>query len=227
MNGWISIDRDIKYRWVFKYDQYFITWETILLDVNHHDNKVLIDSEIIDCKRGQSLNSLQTWCNIFGKNWSIQKVRTFFKLLENDSMIQLEGLRKTTRLTVCKYDSYQVDQHTNNTQTTSKQHTNNTQVTTNNKVNKDNKDIYIRKQQFADSIKPYLEVYGKEMLNGFYLYWTEHGDNDKKMRYEKEKTFGIKQRLERWSNNNFNQTKNEEVSDHYANHVLKQLNLNK
>jgi len=63
------------------------------------------------------------------------------------------------------------------------------------------------------------------MLNDFYLYWSEHGDHDKKLRFEKEKTFGLKQRLERWSKNNFNQK--EEVSDDYMNNVMKQINLNK
>jgi hypothetical protein len=86
-------------------------------------------------------------------------------------------------------------------------------------------DIYIRKQKFADSLKPFLDTYGKEMLNDFYLYWSEHGDNDKKLRFEKEKTFGLKQRLERWSKNNFNQK--EQVSDDYMNNVMKQINLNK
>ena len=61
------------------------------------------------------------------------------------------------------------------------------------------------------------------MLNSFYLYWTEHGDNDKKMRFEKEKTFGLKQRLERWSKNNFGKQQKDELSDHYSNHVINQI----
>lgn len=85
-------------------------------------------------------------------------------------------------------------------------------------------DIFIRKQKFTESLKPYLKIYGNEMLNSFYLYWTEHGDNDKKMRFEKEKTFGLKQRLERWSKNNFGNQQKDEVSDDYMNHVYKQIN---
>jgi hypothetical protein len=86
--------------------------------------------------------------------------------------------------------------------------------------------INTRKLKFADKLKPYLGTYTKEMLNDFYLYWTEHGDNDKKIRFEKEKTFGIKQRLERWSKNNFNKQQ-EVIQDDYMNNVMKQLNLNK
>jgi hypothetical protein len=83
-----------------------------------------------------------------------------------------------------------------------------------------------RKLKFIESLKPYTETYSKDMLNLFYLYWTEHGDNDLKMRFEKEKTFGLKQRLERWNKNNFNKQQ-EPVEDKYMNHVLKQINLNK
>ena len=46
-------------------------------------------------------------------------------------MICTKGMRKTTCLTVCNYDSYQELQQTNNRQTTDKQQTNNTQITTN------------------------------------------------------------------------------------------------
>lgn len=80
-----------------------------------------------------------------------------------------------------------------------------------------------RKMNFAEKLKPFLETYGKEMVKDFYLYWIEHGDNDKKMRFEKEKTFGVKQRLERWSKNNFNQPK-QQIHDDYVTNVMKQIN---
>ena len=35
----------------------------------------------------------------------------------------------------------------------------------------------------------------------FIDYWTEHGPKDKKMRFEKEKSFGIKRRLATWKAN--------------------------
>ena len=36
------------------------------------------------------------------------------------------------------------------------------------------------------------------MLSDFFEYWTEHGEKDKKMRFEKEKSFGISRRLSTW-----------------------------
>jgi hypothetical protein len=91
-------------------------------------------------------------------------------------------------------------------------------------VNDNVKDIYIRKQEFADSLKPFLDTYGKEMLNDFYLYWTEHGIKDKKLRFEKERTFGLERRLLTWSKNNFSKPQKDETTDGYMSHVMKQVN---
>ena len=131
MEGWIKIHRQIQKHWIWNNAEYLKAWIAILMSVNHDSKKVLIHGELFDCDRGQSLMSLQNWVKIFGKNWTIQKVRTFFTLLENDAMICTKGMRKTTCLTVCNYDSYQELQQTNNRQTTDKQQTNNTQITTN------------------------------------------------------------------------------------------------
>jgi len=58
-----------------------------------------------------------------------------------------------------------------------------------------------RKRDFTKSLQPYLETYGKDLLNNFYEYWTEHGEKDRKMRFEKQKSFGIKRRLVTWKKN--------------------------
>jgi hypothetical protein len=137
MSSWIKLSRKIRTHWVYKDADYFKAWVTILTEVNFKPVKVLIQGELLECNRGQSVNSLATWVSILGDEWTIQKFRTFIKLLEKDEMINIEGLRKTTRLTVCNYDSYQSEQQTNNTQTTDKQHTANTQLTTNKNVKKE------------------------------------------------------------------------------------------
>ena len=64
------------------------------------------------------------------------------------------------------------------------------------------KTIEERKKDFAESLKPYLEEYGKDMLNDFYRYWTEMNNGGKKMRFEMEKVFQIASRLVTWNNNN-------------------------
>ena len=74
--------------------------------------------------------------------------------------------------------------------------------------NKEN--IEDRKLKFANSLKPFLDEYGRLLLNDFYGYWTEHGEHDKKLRFEKEKTFGIQQRLKTWLSRNPKQYQNTE-----------------
>jgi hypothetical protein len=68
-------------------------------------------------------------------------------------------------------------------------------------VNVNVNNIEERKVNFANSLKPYLDLYGKNMLNDFYAYWTEHGDKDKKFRSEKQTSFSIERRLETWKRN--------------------------
>ena len=62
-------------------------------------------------------------------------------------------------------------------------------------------DINIRKQTFASSLQPYLEKYGREFLNEFYLYWTEQSVTNKKLKFELEKTWSLERRLYTWKNN--------------------------
>jgi len=68
-------------------------------------------------------------------------------------------------------------------------------------VNVIKKNIEERKSDFKKSFTPFLENYNKIDLNEFFLYWTEHSINDKKMRFEKEKSFGIERRLATWMKN--------------------------
>lgn len=144
MIGWIKLHRQIRSHWVFKNANYFKAWVVIISEVNHKSTKVIIEGELIECKRGQSINSLATWVKILGDDWTIQKLRTFLKLLEKDEMINTEGLRKTTRLTVCNYESYQSEQQGDNKQTTNRQQGDNKEITTNKneKKEKNEKNTY-------------------------------------------------------------------------------------
>ena len=62
-------------------------------------------------------------------------------------------------------------------------------------------DINKRKEEFKETLTPYLADYGKDLLNNFFGYWTEHGEKDKKMRFEKQKSFGLARRLSTWKKN--------------------------
>lgn len=66
---------------------------------------------------------------------------------------------------------------------------------------KNKETIEERKSRFADTLQPFLNIYGKDMLNDFYAYWTEHSPNAKKMRFEKEAAWGLERRLSTWHKN--------------------------
>jgi hypothetical protein len=71
-------------------------------------------------------------------NWSRSKVRRFFDLLKNDSMIVLKADQITTQITICNYDNYQgdrpSDEHQTNIERTSDEH----QTDINNNENNEN-----------------------------------------------------------------------------------------
>lgn len=102
------------------------------------------------------------------------------------------------------------DKQTTNEWTSNEQHLKNNKNNKNDKNNKKEttnvvskkaKTLEERKKDFADKLEPFLADYGRDMLNDFYLYWTEHNANGKKMRFERERTFSVSLRLMRWKRN--------------------------
>lgn len=208
-NGWISLYRSVKKHWIFENDKYFKWWVIMLFEVNHSEKKFNRYYEIHTIKKGQSVNSLRTWSELF--KTTPKTVSKFFTLLEKDSMISLEkigkGKQALSLVTIENYTQYQrqskqdLPQGGNKEETESKQ-----DLPTNNNGNKDNNDnkvnkIEDRKSDFYKILSPYSVDYSVELVNKFFDYWSEHGVKDRKMRFEKEKSFDIKLRLKKWSDN--------------------------
>jgi hypothetical protein len=76
------------------------------------------------------------------------------------------------------------------------------------------KNIEERKKEFKELTKAkWLELGGDDYLIkseaiNFFNYWAEHGENDRKMRFEKQSSFGIGRRLGTWKSNNQNNNPN-------------------
>jgi hypothetical protein len=154
--GWIKLFRQIKDSWIWDDPIKLRWWIDILLTVNHSDAKVNIGFELYECNRGQSILSLRSW----GQRWKVSKdtVRNFFVLLEKDKMIQSESLKKSTRITVCNYDTYQGGLHEEKTVSRQLADNEHTQAHPNNKKKNNKKekeellqvkDTYIPSQDFG------------------------------------------------------------------------------
>lgn len=65
--------------------------------------------------------------------------------------------------------------------------------------NEQRNNIEERKLKFASTLEPFLNTYGKELLNEFYLYWVELNKSKTKMRFEGEKYFDVSRRLSTWA----------------------------
>ena len=69
-------------------------------------------------------------------------------------------------------------------------------------VNVTNKPLSIRVDEFTNKIRAFQTILDSIETQKFIDYWTEHGEKDRKARWEKEKAFDIKKRMERWKRNN-------------------------
>lgn len=167
--GWISLHRKIRDHWIWKDPVKLKWWIDILMEVNHSDNMVNLGNQLIECERGQSVMSLSSWA----KRWGVtkDKARNFFVLLEKDNMITRENVVKSTRITVCNYNSYQDVSHASQTQAKRKLNTNNNDINENN-LNRSN-DVY--------SFENFWDDYDKKIGNKGKLsrLWDKLSDDDK------------------------------------------------
>ena len=153
MEGWIRLHRQVTEHWIWKDPVKFQWWVDMLLMANHADAKVNIGNELYECKRSQSILSLKSW----GERWGVSKdtVRNFFVLLSKDNMIVSENLQKSTRITICNYDTYQSDLHAKQTQ--SKRLTNAEQTQTHpNKNDKNEEEQINNEKELGESSSPQI-----------------------------------------------------------------------
>lgn len=56
-----------------------------------------------------------------------------------------------------------------------------------------------RKEEFYNSLIPYVEMYGKDMVRDFFDYWSEMNKSETKMRFEQQPTWETPKRLATWA----------------------------
>ena len=67
-----------------------------------------------------------------------------------------------------------------------------------------------RKEDFYNTLIPFVAKYGKEMVRAFFDYWSEPNKSNSKMRFELERTWDLSRRLGTWASrdNQFNHRSN-------------------
>lgn len=113
----------------------------------------------------------------------LRTVRTILKKLYSTNIVTHKVTHNGSVVTINNIDSYKALKLTGDTPSEA---------------------LETRKHAFGEKLIPYMEQYGKALIREFFDYWTEHNENGKKMRFEKEKTFEISRRLARWKKNNSN-----------------------
>lgn len=70
--------------------------------------------------------------------------------------------------------------------------------------------IEARKEDFYNSLVPFVTTYGRDMIRSFFDYWSEYNRSQTKMRYELERTWQTSRRLATWASrdNNFKSRNN-------------------
>jgi hypothetical protein len=177
MSGWIKVHRQLQEHWVWSKPEYLKWWLDILMSANIEPKKVLIKGQLLEVNRGEVIYSYETWAN----RWKINKskVLRFLKMLEKDSMIVLKSETVTTRLTICKYDTYQGERNDSETQVKRTRNASETQVKPTKEVkelkNEINKDSLI-------SLDEVEEEMGKEkpMQRSYFIRMQEIYNLDEK-----------------------------------------------
>jgi hypothetical protein len=154
MSGWIKVHRQLSNHWIWEKPEYLKWWLDILMQANIEPKKVLIKNQLIEIGRGEVVYSYETWAN----RWKINKskVLRFLKMLEKDSMIVLKSETVTTRITICKYDTYQGERNDNETQVKRNWNASETQV-------KPTKEVKELKKEISNEIFISLDEIGQEL----------------------------------------------------------------
>lgn len=129
--GWIKEYRSIREHWLWS-DKPFArgqAFNDLLLMANHQDNKVMMNGELIEVKRGQRITSLRYLAETWG--WSTKKVKTFLDVLQKEKMITYKSDTKKTVITIENWGLYQNEEtpkkHERNAEETQEKHKGNTE----------------------------------------------------------------------------------------------------
>ena len=152
MSGWIKLHRQFKdWEWYNKSEMVHL-FIHCLVKANYEDKTW----QGIEVEKGSFLTSLKHLSD--ETNISVQTVRTCLAKLQKTKEIIVKSTNKLTKITICKYDSYQVESDEANKQLTNNQQTTNKQLTT----TKEYKEIKEYKEESTHSLCLWIK---SELIN--------------------------------------------------------------
>jgi hypothetical protein len=119
-------------------------WIDLIGNANHSPGHIYIRAQKIEVQRGQTARSILTLSKEW--KWSRKKVMRFLKRLEDGQMVSTKRNNKTTIITICNYDKYQIqieegDTPNDTPEGTTKNTPNDTQTITNKEIKEELKTI--------------------------------------------------------------------------------------
>jgi biotin operon repressor len=105
MNGWISLQKQVRKNWVWDDPKYFRAWVDMLMMANYSDVKKPYKDSIVLIKRGEFPVSYRK----LGERWGMAKntVIRFINRLKADTMIDTHTNYGFTLVKIVNYDKYQ------------------------------------------------------------------------------------------------------------------------
>ena len=174
MKGWIKLHRKILDNGVFADAELLKVFVWCLLKANISESeKNVYDAKL---KQGQFITGrVSASEELYIKP---STVHDRLKRLQRMGYVKLKSTTKYTVITVLKFKQYQVDNQ-----------------------NKPAKPIEERFNSFFEDVWGFVSEYDESVLNSFISYWTEKNKSKTKMRFELQKTWDTKRRLETWNKN--------------------------
>jgi len=203
-NGWIKLYRDLlkKPIWLNSTPEQKTILITLLLMANHDEVEWEWKGKKFLCKPGQFVTSLETISRKAGNGISIRNIRTALSRFEKLDFLTNESTKTGRLITICNWDTYQQKESAPD-KATDKDLTKTRQLTRmiNNENNIIKEKLHKKETEFKKAIEPFVEKYGEETCNNFFLYWTEPNKSKTKLRFELEKTWDLPRRLANWARN--------------------------
>lgn len=237
-NGWIKIHRKIMENPMYLSEPFtrMQAWIDLLLIANRKDGFFYIRGNKVIVHRGQIGLSERTLAIRW--KWSRGKVSRFLKDLESEHQIEPHKNSVTTLISISNYDEYQCNEPQTEPQVSHRQTTDGPKQEKKEYNKKESSTIVEpkkslsltlaenlekRNKSFYDSLVPFVDFYGKELIRAFFDYWTEPNKSKTKMRFELEKTWDVKRRLKTWADRDkfkSNGTDKTKASEQRANEII-------